>query len=291
MQIAICTPEIWDAPISAKISTELPASSIIPRMSNDAWLDAETARRYQIFTEKTTMYQELSRELLNLAGIRSGMRVLDLGCGTGVTTQMVLQELGSKGHVYALDISPAMLDIARQQVGSKQVTFLKADAADVANLISTPVERIVCNSVFWQFRHKPQVMAALRRVLAPNGLFVFNAPEPYFIFKHIPRSPKVSLLFKQLAAERYGVGQQDIRTMEVFLNRHGFELAQMKEFERVRSAEESYLFFQLPVATAWMEPPLDYPTRMALLEEAQQLAEPDQPVRQRWMYFVVQPNY
>jgi hypothetical protein len=38
-----------------------------------------------------------------------------------------------------------------------------------------------------------------------------------------------------------------------------------------------------------MEPPLDYPTRMALLEEAQQLAQPDKPVRQRWMYFVARP--
>jgi ubiquinone/menaquinone biosynthesis C-methylase UbiE len=259
-------------------------------MSNNAWLEAETARRYQIFTEKTTMYQELSRELLSLAGIQPGMRVLDVGCGVGVTTQMALQQLGGQGHVYALDISPAMLDIARQQIDSAQVTFLEADAAEAANLINGPVERIVCNSVFWQFRHKVRVMAALRQVLAPNGLFVFNVPEPYFIFKHIPRSPKVSLLFKQLAAERYGVGQQDMRTMEVFLDRHGFELLQMKAFERTRSAEESYLFFQLPVATAWMEPPLDYPTRLALLEEAQLLAEPDRPVKQKWMYFVAQLN-
>jgi hypothetical protein len=38
-----------------------------------------------------------------------------------------------------------------------------------------------------------------------------------------------------------------------------------------------------------MEPPLDYPTRMALLEEAQQMAQPDETIQQRWMYFVVQP--
>jgi len=257
--------------------------------TSSAWLEKETARRYAMFTQKTTMYQELSQAMVNLAQIEPGMRVLDLGCGTGVTTQHVLQSLGGTGHVYALDISAPMLNIAREQVQSSQVTFLHGDAADAANLLidQPPVDRIVCNSVFWQFRHKPDVMSALQQVLAPNGLFIFNAPEPYFIFQDIPHSKKVSILFKQLAAERYGVGQQDMRTMRVFLENSGFELITTHEFKRTRSAEESYLFFQLPVATAWMEPPLDYAARMALLEEAQQIAEPDKAVKQRWMYFVV----
>lgn len=254
--------------------------------TNTAWLEAETARRYQTFTERTTMYQDLSRKMVELADIKPGMRLLDLGCGTGVTTQTVLPYLGSTGHLYALDVSGPMLAVARKQIKSAQVTFIEADASDFAEAIKYPIDRILCNSVFWQFRHKVEVMAELRRVLAPDGRFIFNAPEPYFIFKDIPRLPKVSLLFKQLAAERYGVGQQDMRTMRVFLENQGFELLRMVEFERIRSAEESYLFFQLPVATAWMEPPLDYETRLALLEEAQRLAEPDQPVKQRWMYFV-----
>ena len=245
--------------------------------SNDAWQVEATARHYKTFTEKTTMYQELSRFMVSLAGIEPGMRVLDLGCGTGITTEFVLQALGDSGHVYALDISEPMLAVAKAQVGAENVTFLQADAAEVGALLAgqDPVDRIVCNSVFWQLRHKPEVLAAVRQVLAQNGRFVFNAPEPYFIFKDIPRSPKVSILFKQLAAERYGVGQQDLRTMRVFLKHHHFELVETRELERTRSAEESYLFFKLPIATAWMEPGLDYETRMALLEEAQQMAEPD----------------
>jgi hypothetical protein len=59
--------------------------------------------------------------------------------------------------------------------------------------------------------------------------------------------------------------------------------------ERTRSAEESYLFMQIPVATAWMEPPLDYHTRRALLEEAWRSARPEQSTKQRWMYFVTKP--
>jgi hypothetical protein len=130
------------------------------------------------------------------------------------------------------------------------------------------------------------VLAELRRVLSANGRFVFNAPEPYFIFEAIPRSKKVSILFEQLAAERYGVGRQDLRTIEVFLRNQGFEIVDRQMLERARPAAESYLFMQIPVATAWMEPPLDYETRLALLEEAHQLAEANQASKQRWMYFV-----
>lgn len=260
------------------------------RFTADAWLEEETARRYKVFTEKTSMYQELSRFMVDLANIRPGMRVLDLGCGTGISTQTVLQALSGSGHVYGLDLSEAMLAVARQEVNSNQVTFLQADAAAFAEMIPEPIDRVICNSVFWQLRHKPPVMAEIRRVLTQDGLFVFNAPEPYFIFKDIPRSSKVSILFDQLAAERYGVGRQDMRTIEVFLANHGFDLISTKMLERTRPAEESYLFKQLPIATAWMEPPLDYETRRALLEEAWQAADPDKDSKQRWMYFVARPR-
>jgi ubiquinone/menaquinone biosynthesis C-methylase UbiE len=258
-------------------------------MTNSTWLEAETARRYHIFAQQTTMYQELSRLMVQLAEIEPGTRVLDLGCGTGITTQVALEVVGERGHVYAVDISGPMLALARTQVTSERVTFIQADAAAITDLADGSVERIVCNSVFWQFRHKPQVMAELHRVLAPQGRFVFNAPEPYFMFEVIPRSKKVSVLFEQLAAEQYGVGRQDLRSIEVFLQNCGFEIVGKQMLERTRSAAESYLFMQIPVATAWMEPPLEYETRLALLEEAHQLADPGQATRQRWMYFVARP--
>lgn len=254
-------------------------------MSSPAWLEAETARRYKKFTQQTGMYQELSRLMVQLADIEPGMQVLDLGCGTGVTTLAVLEAVGHSGHIYALDLSAPMLAAAREQITLEQAAFIQADAASTG-LPSRSMDRIVCNSVFWQFRHKPQVMAELGRVLKPTGRFVFNVPEPYFIFESIPRSKKISVLLEQLAAERYGVGRQDLRSVELFLRQHGFEIIGKQMLERTRSGLETYLFMQIPVATAWMAPPLEYETRLALLEEARQLADLNQSTKQRWMYFV-----
>ncbi|MDM8520404.1 class I SAM-dependent methyltransferase [Anaerolineales bacterium HSG6] len=256
---------------------------------NQSWLDQETARHYQIFTEQTRMYQELSQIMIDLAQLQPSMQVLDLGCGTGVTSQLALKQLGSTGQIQALDISEPMLEIARQNISSSQVTFLHVDVTQCADYIKKPVDRILCNSVFWQFRHKSQLLHHLRKIIAQDGRFIFNVPEPYFIFRDVPRSDKVGILFKQLAAERHGVGQQDQRTMAVFLEQHGFEIVTTKEVTRTRTTQENMLFLQIPVTTAWMEPPLDYKTRMTLLAEAEQMAKPDKPAKRRWIYFVVQP--
>ena len=259
-------------------------------MEKSGWLDVETARRYQQFTEKTTMYQDLSRAMISLAEIDPGMRLLDLGCGTGITSQIALEALGENGHIYALDLSAAMLDYARQRLPVDRVTLIQADAADLEREVNEPVDRVLCNSVFWQLRHKPPVMAALHNVLKSDGLFIFNAPETYFIMDRIPYSSKVSVLFKQLAAERHGVGTQDLRTIEVFLKNHGFDLVTTKIVEQHHPAEESYLFSQIPVTTAWMEPPLDYETRMALLDEAWRRSNRETAAKRRWIYLVARPR-
>jgi ubiquinone/menaquinone biosynthesis C-methylase UbiE len=259
-------------------------------MEDSSWLDAETARRYQIFTEKTTMYQDLSQTMVRLADLKPGMRVLDLGCGTGITSQIALEAMGTAGHIYALDVSTPMLEFARRRLSADRVTFVHADAADLGQHVTGPIDRVLCNSVFWQLRSKPPIMAALRQVLAADGLFIFNAPEPYFILESIPYSTRISVLFKQLAAEQYGVGTQDLRTMAVFLNNHGFDLVSTQIVERPHTAEESYLFSQIPVTTAWMEPPLDYETRLALLEEAHRRADPQATTRRRWVYILARPK-
>ena len=43
------------------------------------------------------------------SGIRKGMKVLEVGCGSGAYTTYVARAVGPEGTVYALDIQPGML--------------------------------------------------------------------------------------------------------------------------------------------------------------------------------------
>jgi SAM-dependent methyltransferase len=74
---------------------------------------------------------EMLAILLDAAAAQSGERVLDVGCGTGVTTQPYAEAVGPTGHVTGIDISQPMLDAARRRIdaaGLKNVTLMLADA-------------------------------------------------------------------------------------------------------------------------------------------------------------------
>jgi ubiquinone/menaquinone biosynthesis C-methylase UbiE len=58
--------------------------------------------------------------LLRAAHITSGMRVLDIAAGTGLAAEAALVAVGPTGCVTAADLSPAMVEKARQRLGEAQ---------------------------------------------------------------------------------------------------------------------------------------------------------------------------
>jgi SAM-dependent methyltransferase len=74
---------------------------------------------------------EMLAQLLAAAKAAPGERVLDIGCGTGVTTEPYAVAVGPTGHVTGVDISRPMLDAAEERIataGLKNVSLLLADA-------------------------------------------------------------------------------------------------------------------------------------------------------------------
>ncbi len=76
------------------------------------------------------MYDPFGERVLEGAALKPGERVLDVGCGCGKTTGKLVELVGSKGHVTALDISVPMLDVARARTNSntKHLEFVAGDA-------------------------------------------------------------------------------------------------------------------------------------------------------------------
>ena len=66
----------------------------------------------------------------NAAGLRKGMSVLEIGCGTGVVTRELARLAGRDGRVVGVDVSPALLDYARGRTvpGASEIDYLVGNA-------------------------------------------------------------------------------------------------------------------------------------------------------------------
>lgn len=71
---------------------------------------------------------ERIRSILSKLDIQPGMRILDLGTGTGVLVPYLSESVGPDGHITAIDLSEGMLTLARKKYGHLgNVEFLKLD--------------------------------------------------------------------------------------------------------------------------------------------------------------------
>lgn len=77
----------------------------------------------------------MTERLLADAGLASGMRVLDIGCGTGIVSMMAARLVGQAGQVVGIDRSAAPLETARRlasQEGLGNLLFEQRDLVDAA---------------------------------------------------------------------------------------------------------------------------------------------------------------
>jgi ubiquinone/menaquinone biosynthesis C-methylase UbiE len=88
---------------------------------------ADETRRLQ---EQAQVYSRSTRRLFVEAGIRSGMKVLDVGCGAGDVALLVADLVGPGGAVIGVDLNPAILETAQRRVqmaGLAHVSFIEGD--------------------------------------------------------------------------------------------------------------------------------------------------------------------
>ena len=106
-----------------------------------------------------------------VADLHPGDTVLDLGSGGGIDVLLSARRVGPTGHVYGLDMTPEMNELARRnatEAGATNVEFLEGHIEHVP-LPDATVDVIISNCVINLSPDKPAVFAEMHRVLRPGG--------------------------------------------------------------------------------------------------------------------------
>lgn len=125
----------------------------------------------------------------SLGEIRTGEKVVDVGCGSGLDSLIAAKKAGSDGEVVGVDMTPAMLEKARdaaEEAGLENAEFREGYAEDL------PVEDgwadvVISNGVLNLMPDKSAALGEMHRVLKPGGRLQIG---DILVQKAVPESAK-----------------------------------------------------------------------------------------------------
>ena len=136
-------------------------------------------------------YRKVNARLLDLAEVGKQKTIVDLGCGTGGVTRLILDRIQSARNtvIYAVDHSSSALKAAGDEIGERKDAAVKYVHSEVQNLtdaVKDQVDAIVyCNAIHY-VPDKGALLSQIKDKLSPNGILAFNTS--FFDGSHPPDS-------------------------------------------------------------------------------------------------------
>jgi tRNA A58 N-methylase Trm61 len=164
--------------------------------------------------------EEAPTKLINALKLKQGMKVADIGAGSGYFSRRMARRIGEDGLIYAVDIQPEMLEILganmkkaglknfRPILGGEKDPKLPDDSIDLALMVD----------VYHEFSFPHEMMTAIHKALKPGGrvAFVEYRGEDSWV----PIKPLHKMTQAQVKREAEAQGFKWIETLSVLPRQH-----------------------------------------------------------------------
>jgi len=144
--------------------------------------------------------------------VRSGMTVLDLGCGPGFFTVELAKMVGPSGRVIAVDVQDGMLRKLKEKVAGTElesrIGIHKCDDDGIG--VSEHADIVVAFYLFHELPNQQSILDEIRKILKDKGLLILVEPKYFHVSKRD---------FEQTVIDAEQAGFEKIESLKIFFSR------------------------------------------------------------------------
>jgi ubiquinone/menaquinone biosynthesis C-methylase UbiE len=236
----------------------------------------QSAELYDQFEDRFGFFEWLTKELAASCGVVSGMKVIDIGCGTGTSSEVLGTLVGPNGKVLGLDFSEEMLNLAREKVGvgkNNNIDFRLCGANEIDTISDLDVRIVLYNACIFLIPEPEMVLQKAYDILPGSGTIGMNylitlsdhpktTTDPFTVPDLFHRLHSTGEVFAP-----YGRRINDISQLPTILDGIGFQSIRTGVVTRQLDLEEVRAFYSIPAQSAALWPKNKYPERLKLLDK------------------------
>jgi ubiquinone/menaquinone biosynthesis C-methylase UbiE len=189
-----------------------------------------------------------TERLMRDVGLAPGMRVLDLGCGTGDVSILVAKIVGKSGAVVGIDHDANILATARkraEEAGLENISFQEAAVESFQGPQSFDVVTGRCVAFFAE--DPASYLRAAAKAVRPGGKLALQEPNPRWLELREPNSPNGQFSAPRIADfER--VGEAFARALTAAAPSHDVALRMAEHFAKA-GLPEPHLSWDITVGS------------------------------------------
>jgi ubiquinone/menaquinone biosynthesis C-methylase UbiE len=147
-------------------------------------------------------WQQPPQKVIERSGIKEGMQVLEIGCGSGAFSTFVARAVGASGKVFALDTEPKMLAQVKAKLARpenqdiKNIELVNKSAYELP-FPDDSLDAVYMVTVFQEIPDRNRALGGIKRVLKPGGFLGITElfPDPDY--------PRKSTTIRQVISQGF----------------------------------------------------------------------------------------
>lgn len=144
-------------------------------------LDNEIAR----LEIQSAFFEPMTRRTLDKAGIKKGMRCLDVGCGAGSVTRILAEMVGKKGQAVGTDVDERYLQYCRYYKPLPNVDFMRDDISN-STLAKESFDVIYSRFMFVHLKDARKAVYSMKQLVKKGGAIIIeeldHAPDSWLCY-------------------------------------------------------------------------------------------------------------